>query len=159
MGLKYVKDASEDEIEDHLWNLYLEYAEIFKFNEPFLPNDDMILGDLEEKDWTDLPIACVESTFRNDVCAFDLRVRRLRNVPPAININMPNLQLAVPPVPNGLDNAQIQAFINQIVTPVVQKQVEVATKDAAEKFLKALPAKGFEHVQTKAGWKLDRSND
>lgn len=159
LGLKYVKDASVDEIEDDLWNLYSEYAEFFNFNDPFRPNDDMILSDFEEKDWTGLPIACVESTSRKDVYTFDLRVRRLRNVPPTISINMPNLQLAVPPIPDGLDNTQIQAFINQIVTPMVQKQIEVATKDATEKLLKALPAKGFEHVQTKAGWKLDRSKN
>ena len=151
LGIDYV-NSSED-IEKDLWDLFEQYVTFFNLNEPFSPNDDLIVTGDDEKEFKDLKIACVESTYQNDVCTFDLRVRRVREIPATVNFSIPNLQLSVPPIPAALDAAQVEAFINQVVSRVAQTQIEVAAEKAREALIKAMPSKGFEHVQVHGSWK------
>ena len=155
LGLGYVKSAEDEGIEDGLWALHEAYADFFQLNTPFLPDDELITNDLDEMSWKGLPIACIESTYRKNVFTLDISNRRVRDVPPQVAITLPGLQVAMPAIP--ADAAQHQKFLNEVVTPIVQAQIETATRKAMEVFLRALPTKGFERVQTNSGWRVDRS--
>lgn len=157
LGLSFVRFANEDGIEEDMWGLFQHYAEIFKFDEPFNPNDEMIIHDEEEKEWKNMAIACVESTSRKDVFTLDFRVRQLRELPPTVNFSLPNLQLSIPEIPQGLDASLLEKFVNEKVGKMVETQIQAAAKKVAEELVRSLPKKGFEHVQLHASWKHDKS--
>ncbi len=157
LGLSYVKNAQDEGIEDELWALHEAYADFFQLNTPFRPDDELITKNLDEGSWKALPIACIESTYRKNVCTIDISMRRLWEVPSQVAITLPGLQLVLPPIPADADAAQQQRFVNEVVTPIVQAQIEAATRKAVDAFLKALATKGFERVQTNADWRVDRS--
>lgn len=157
IGLSFAVSAVSEGIEDELWDLYREYAEVLSIEEPFLPNDDLIENDLEYKKWDDLPIACIESTKRVDIFSLNLSARRLREVPPEVNFNLSNLSLSIPPVPSGVNQAQLQQFITDQVKPLIDTQLQQAIDSAIKALIESLPRKGFEIVQTNGYWKMDRS--
>ncbi len=153
IGLDFVKSGEEEDIENEIWSLFEFYSDFLHLNEPFAPNDDLIVSGDDEKTWEDLPIACVESAHRMDICSLNLRVRRLRDVPATVNLNFSNLQLAIPPIPDGLDEAQVQNYINQVVSEIVENQIRVSAEEVTNNLIKNLPSKGFEHVQFDTSWK------
>lgn len=157
IGLSFAISAKDDEIEDDLWDLYRDYAELLSIEEPFLPNDEMVENDLESKKWTNLPIACIESTSRTDIFSLNITARRLRQVPPQVTFDMSNLSISIPPIPSEADQNELQQFISNQVKPLIQAQIQQATDAAVKALVASLPHKGFEIVHTNAYWKLDRS--
>lgn len=158
LGLKQVKNAENGELHDDLWNLYLEYRDLFELESPFLPEEQLIAQDIEEYVWPDLKFACVESSARLDVCQKSLRVRRLRQVPPTLNVNLNNLALPalnIQNIPQPLDQQQIGQLVKQAVEASVQQSLNAAVQDAINTLLKSLPQKGFEHVMFNSGWKTE----
>jgi hypothetical protein len=68
----------------------------------------LIEADSDERTWSSLLFVCIESENRVDLRLADMRVRRRREVPPAINI---------PALPPALDPAEITQLVQQIVRP------------------------------------------
>jgi len=158
LGLKQVKNAEEIDIANDLWNLYKEYKELFSLENPFKPEEYLISNNLEEYVWKDLNIACVESLERFDINKQDLRVRRLRKVPPQINLNLNNLHLPtinIPNLPPNITQEEIKILIKQIVTNITQQSLNNAAKAVMEQLIKSLPQKGFEHISFNSGWKKE----
>jgi hypothetical protein len=156
IGLTFVTPALKAGIEDEMWHLYQEYDRLLSLEEPFAPNDDLIDLNLEEKKWQDMRGACIESTARTDFFEFDLSVRRLRSVPPQVSLNLPNLNLALPPPPLGMDQTQLQNYIETVLKPLITAQVTTAAEAAAKTLQMSLPQQGFEHIQTCTGWIEDQ---
>ena len=158
IGLKQVKSAEEIDIADELWALYEEYKELFYLENPFEPEEYLISNNLEENSWTDLNLACVESLKRFDICKKSLRVRRLRQVHPQINLNLTNLNLPninIPNLPPNVSQEQINALVQQVVSRVTQQSLNDAVQVAVQQLIRSLPQAGFEHFPFNSGWKKE----
>ena len=158
IGLKQIKTAEEVGVADKLWSLYEEYKELFRLEEPFKPEEYLISNGLEEYAWTDLNLACVESLKRFDICKQNLRVRRLRQVPPQVNLNLTNLHLPsinIPNLPQDINQENIQMLIQQVVSSVVQQSLNNAVQVAVEQLVKSLPHAGFERFLFDSGWQKE----
>jgi len=159
IGLKQVKSAEEIDIADELWALYEEYKLLFHLDDPFKPEEYLISNSLEENTWTDLNLACVESLKRFDICKKSLRVRRLRQVPPQINLNLTNLNLPkinIPNLPPNVSQEQINALVQQVVSSVIQQSLNDAVQVAVQQLIRSLPQAGFEHFSFNSGWKKEK---
>lgn len=155
IGLKQVKNAEEIGIADHLWDLYKEYKKLFCLDEPFLPEEYLVSNNLEEHVWTDLNLACVESSDRFAIRKKSLRVRRLRNVPPQITLNLADLHLPainIPNLPSDINQENINVLIQQIFSSVVQQSLDNAAQVAVDRLIKSLPHAGFEYFPFNSGW-------
>ncbi len=100
IGLKQVKNAEDIDIYSELWEFYEAYRDLFNLENPFQPEEHLIANNLEEHTWTDLNLACVESYKRYDICKQSIRIRRLRQVPPQVNLSLTNLNLPPITIPN-----------------------------------------------------------
>jgi hypothetical protein len=159
LGLQHVKDAEVEGIEQPIWDLYLQYRELFQLETPFMPEEHLIANDLEEDAWAELPFACVESANRLDICKRSIRVKRLREIPPSITLNLsqlglPSINLAS--LPQGVDPQTLNALVQQVVQAAVQPALNAAVQSAVNTLLKSLPQKGFETVSFNSGWKTER---
>jgi len=158
IGLKQVKTAEEVEIADELWALYEEYKELFHLEDPFKPEEYLISNNLEENTWTDLSLACVESLKRSDIYKQSVRVRRLRQTPPQVNLNLTNLNLPtinIPNLPPNVSQEQINTIVQQVVSAVTQQSLNNAVQVAVQQLIKSLPQARFERVSFNSGWKKE----
>jgi len=137
---------------------YEEYKELFHLEDPFKPEEYLISNDLEEYTWTDLHLACIESVKRFDIYKQNLRVRRLRKVPPQVNLNLTNLHLPtinIPNLPSNINQEQINVLIQQVVSAVVQQALNNAVRVAVDQLIKSLPQAGFERFSFESGWRKE----
>lgn len=158
IGLKQIKTAEEVGIADELWCLYEEYKELFRLDEPFKPEEYLVSNGLEEYTWPDLNLACIESLKSFDICKQSLRVRRLRQVPPQVNLNLTNLHLPlinIPNLPSDINQQNIQMLIQQVVSSVVQQSLNNVVQIAVDQLVKSLPHAGFERFSFDSGWKKE----
>lgn len=158
IGLKQVKTAEEVKIANELWALYEEYKELFHLEDPFKPEEYLISNNLEENTWSDLNLACAESIKRFDICKQNLLLRRLRQVPPQINLNLTNLNLPtinIPNLPPNVSQEQINAMAQQVVRGVTQQSLNDAVQVAVQQLIRSLPQAGFERVSFNSGWKKE----
>jgi len=156
IGLKQVRTAEDVNIADELWQLYEEYRDLFHLEDPFRPEEYLASNDLEEHTWADLNLACVESLKRFDICMQDMRVKRLRQVPPQVNLNLTKLNLPainIPNLPPNINQQQIDALIQQISSAVIQQSLNNAVQVAVQQLVKSLPQVGFERFLFNSGWK------
>jgi hypothetical protein len=158
LGLKHVKKAEDVSLDQDMWGLYSEYREYFDLERPFLPEEYLIANDKEEHSWPDIPFAAIESTTGVDICVKSLKVRKQRQVPPHITVNLNNL--ALPPINFGsvtqpLNSQQLAALVQQTVQATVQQGMNAAVQKGVQELMKALPVKGFEHITFNSGWKKE----
>ncbi len=90
LGMDQIVPAEEIGIEEDLWDLHQEYRKYFSLEEPFYPEEYLIQKNLEENTWKNVKLACVESLNRLDVFQTNIRVKRLRRMPPNVTINLNN---------------------------------------------------------------------
>lgn len=158
LGLKQVKKAEDTSLDQELWNLYMEYREYFDLERPFLPEEYLIANDKEEQSWENIPFAVVESTSRVDTCVKSLKVRRQRQIPPQLTVNLNNLALPsinIGAQPQPLNQQQLSELIQQVVQASVQHSLNHGIQNAIKELMKSLPVKGFEHVTYNSGWKME----
>ena len=155
LGLKQVKNSEDAAIDSELWELYTEYRSLFDLENPFQPEAHLIANNLEEHAWNGLNLASVESVNRLDICKRSQRVRRLRNVPPTVNLNVSDIHFPgvnFGPVPAGVTPEQVNAMVKQAVQGIMQPILNHAVQQAVDVMIKSLPQKGFEIVAYNAGW-------
>jgi hypothetical protein len=156
LGLKQVKNAEDFKIENYLWNLYKEYLNLFEFETPFRPEEHLIANNLEENTWKNMKLACVESINRFDIFQQDIRVRKLRKIPPQISLNLQNVnvpQINIPNLPANITPQQINTQLQGIVNAVLQQYLNNAVQTATKQLLTSLPQAGFERIAFNSGWK------
>jgi hypothetical protein len=157
LGLRHVKTAEDENLDNEMWSLYGEYRDLFEFEKPFMAEEHLVSGELDDFTWKDLPIACVETVGRLDIYRQSLRVRRLRQVPPTLTVNLSNLGLPAinfPTIPEGVNQQQIAALVQQAVQGIAQQSLNSAVQNAIRELVKNLPQTGFEHIVFDAGWKV-----
>ncbi len=155
LGLTYVKTAESEGLEEDLWDLYKEYRELFDLNTPFAPEQHLVANDLEGHDWDDLPLECVESASRFDIHRTSVRVHRLRQVPPTVNLNINNLQLPainMPNLPPGIDPQQVEALVKEVAKATMQQVLNSAVQNGINELVRSLPVKGFERITLSSRW-------
>ena len=158
IGLEQVKLAEDVKIADEMWELYEEYKELFSLEDPFKPEEQLISQGREEGEWHDLKLACVESFNRFDLCQQSIRVRRLRQVPPQVTLNLSNVNfpaINIENLPSELNQDQLNAILSQAVRAIVQQVLNDAVQIATQELLKALPQTGFERYILNAGWRRE----
>lgn len=158
IGLKQIVKAEDVEISEELWELYNEYKDLFYLADPFKPEEYLFLNDLEENIWKDLNLSCIESISRFDICKVDLKVRKLRQVPPQITLNLQNINFPALNIPNIQVNftpQQIDTIIRQTINSVIQESLNNASKIAINQLLKSLPQAGFERFLFNGGWRKE----
>ncbi len=159
LGLGHVKKAEDTRVDDLIWQLYLEYRDLFHLEEPFQPGEHLIERNLEEHTWDDLCLASVESETRFDICKKSVKVRRLRQVPPNLTLNLNNIEspaINLPQLPAEMNQEQIQALIQQLVQASMQGCLNNAVQVGILELLKSMPQRGFEHISFKSGWSTEK---
>lgn len=155
LGLKQVKEAESFSIEDEMWELFCEYKKYFDLDNIFSPEEYLIKNNLEEYSWEKLPLACVESSSRFDVCKKSLQVRRLRNIPPNLNVNLNNLQfpqVVIPGITSQISPQEMQLIIQQTINTNLQSALNIAVENAVNVLMKSFPQRGFEQINYDGGW-------
>lgn len=155
LGLEQVVKAEDLEIADEMWQLYSEYRDMFALEDPFRPEEHLIANDLDEYTWEGLNLACIESMTRFNVCRKDIKLRRLRQVPPQLTLNLNNLvfpPVNIPSTTTNMTPQQIAQAIEQILPAIVQPIIKQAAAEAAELFRKSLPSAQFERTDYNGGW-------
>ena len=156
LGLEQVVDAEESAIDQELWELYNEYCELFNFEKPFLPEQYLIANDLDEYTWEDLGIASIESENKTDLFQKDIRVKRLRQVPPQVQIKIENVafpSVHLPTLPSNVDTNQINQLVQQILPSIVQPVIERLAEDMKNSLVTSMPTAGFERLELNSGWR------
>lgn len=150
LGLSYVKNAEDFEISEQLWSLYEGYASALELNEPFNPEKHLIDNNTDNHKWDNLKKAMIESEYDAHEQVCDIEVKRLRQITQPININP---QIALPQIPPGLNEQQIQAFLQAWLGQNLAILLRDATKVAIETFLKTQPSGQIELKITDKLWK------
>jgi hypothetical protein len=168
LELEQIVKAEDAHIHDELWNMYCDYRELFDFENRFSPNEFLVAENLDENTWEGLPGACVESLERFDVFRYDVGVRRLRQVPPELklNVGLNNLSLPainIPELPEGITPQQIaqitEQLLQQLIPGLLQNAVSEAAREATQLVLNSLPTAGFEQITLNAGWRREVEQD
>jgi ClpP class serine protease len=158
MGLKQVIKAEDIDLSNDLWELYDEYKDLFCLEDPFKPEEYLFSNDLEENIWKDLNLACIESLKSFDICKVDMRVRKLRQVPPQVNLNLQNVDfptINIPSLPTNFTPQQIDILIRQTVNSVIQESLNNAASIITNQFIKSLPQAGFERFLFNGSWRKE----
>ncbi len=155
LGLDQVVSTEKAEIDDEMWALFVEYRDLFQFDDPFRPDDYLINNQLDEYCWTNLPIACVESTSRLDVAKQDVRVRRVPMIPPQVQLNVNIQNLPQINIQNLPPNQPLAMLIQQIFETTMKPIIDHAASKAAEAFIKSLPLAHFERTDYNLRWESE----
>ena len=112
------------DLEDKLWTLFTKYESFLDINNPLDPQ--LILENIDEKKFENLPIAVIESEKLSHKFAVKLEFKKKRQIPnnPQFNINLNlNMPPNVPPdqLPQQLQQ-NLQGILNSF-TPQIQKLV------------------------------------
>ena len=155
VGLSHVQDAEDTEIADELWSLYEEYESLFELKVSFAPEEYLIANDEEEHTWENLKLACVESIWRFDCFKQNMKVTRIPQVPPTVQINLGQIvfpPLTIPGIPSGVTPDQINDILSQLVNATVQSCLNETVQNATRQLLKSLPTAGFQKTVFSGGW-------
>ena len=150
IGISYVKNAEDFEIEDSLWELYEGYATLLVLKEPFNPEKHLTDNNIDNHKWENLKKAMIESEYESYEQLCDIEAKRLRQISQPININP---QIALPAIPAGLNEQQIQQFLQTWLSQNLAILLRDATKVAIETFLKTQPSGQIELKITDKLWK------
>ncbi len=161
IGINFAVNAEDVDINDELLMLLSEYATMLELESPFEGQGELIAKDLEAKTWEGLRLAAIESTHAKDVFKTDLRVTRLRQVPPQVTVSLPNVQLGVPSFPENMavDAQQINEYLHKLVVPAIHAQIKEAADEITNQLIKSMPQQGFQTVQYNTSWQREMTDD
>jgi len=119
----------DDDLEDLMWNLYLECEELLKLREPVYP--EIVLKDRDQLQMENIPIAVIESSKKLHIFKTHIELKKKRNIPPNPQINI-NLGLQLPPgvgpqqMPQHMQQIMNQLLnqVSQMIPSIVQKEIE-----------------------------------
>lgn len=158
IGLEQVINAEDANIADELWELYREYRELFEFENPFKPEEYLINNGYDEFTWKGLKLACIESLGRFDICEKDVQTKKLKNIPPQVQINLDGINLPalnIPNLPKGMTPEMINTFISQIVNQTIQEMLNQTVQTAVKELISSMPDAGIQNIEFNAGWKTE----
>lgn len=162
IGLDQVRDAEDANIADELWDLYKEYRELFEFENPFKPEEPIIIiiNRMDEWMWAGLKQACIESLVRLDIFEKNLKVKKLKNVPPQVNINLNLSGINLPAInlaglPPEITPDMVNTLISQTINQTVQNILNQTVQQTVNQVISTMPDAGFQYSEFDTGWKTE----
>ncbi|WP_048190584.1 hypothetical protein [Methanobacterium sp. SMA-27] len=140
-----------------MWALYEEYKKLFELENPLRHEEYLISNNPEEHIWNGLNLASVESRNGCDVFKQDLVARKLRQIPPQVNINLSNMsypQINIPELPEGTTTEEINQLVINTVNSIIQS-INNAIPLATRETLKNLPHTGFQNYSINSRWEKE----
>lgn len=155
LGLKYIINTEDEGIDEEVWELFEEYSDFFDLDNPFMPEQYLLDKELDEHKWTGLKLACIESSSMMHLARKDMEIKRIKNVPNQVNLNLNNIALPnfnFPKTQESIKIEQIQQAIKQYFDFVVPKVLKEASENVAKEFNRSLPNKGFQKTDLNSKW-------
>jgi hypothetical protein len=90
------------------------------------------------------------------VCKFDIKMTRVREAFQSLTIQ-PQINFPPPPLPPGLNPQQIEQFIQAWYANAAPPLLQQAVADAINRARKAAPTKGFQRVEHRRRWEVERA--
>ena len=164
VGLSHAQNSEDVGIDEEMWSLYREYKELFDLDMPFAPEDHLIVEDLAEHTWNELPVACIESENRLSVARKSVRVVRMPAMPPNLNMNLKLGNINVPINTSGsggrqLDDEALRALVANVVQQAIDSAAERAAKKAIEELVASLPQAGFQRADFNFRWGTEGTHE
>lgn len=152
IGLRNVVRAEDVHVAELLWKLYEQYEGVFSLSQHFNPEEEFFRDQaLEEKDYPDLPVACVETSIRSRVWLHSIHMKRRRQ--PIQNFTVsPQIQLPAINIAPGVDPGQVHAMVQHWLQNVLPATLQSVVHDAVEKVARSAPTLGFERREDRSRW-------
>lgn len=111
-------EIPKEPLENTLWDIYLEYEQFLKLNEPI--DALTVLKDKEEEHLDKIPMAVIESEKKKDIYNMKVDFKRRRQIPSNLQVNL-NFALNLPPdiKPEEIPQ-QVQQNLQQITSQLTQ---------------------------------------
>ncbi len=131
-------EMPEESLENSIWNLYLEYEEFLKLNEPL--DQLVILSGKEEEHLEQIPIAIIESEDKMHVFTTRIDFKKRRQVPSNPQISL-NLGLNLPP---NIRPEEIPQQVQQIMQQMVNQVAQDAQQLVQQEIIRQSPEVGID---------------
>lgn len=145
------------ELEQLCWKLYLEYEEALNLKSnpdprSYFPND--VDNVHIERDAVGLLLETTQSSY---ALMGDVRLERVRKLPPQVNLNF-NFPFTLPPGTqiNQQTPQELQAMIQQIIQAVIQQAGQQLPLMIQAEMAKQAPVEGVQHGWYGANWRKIR---
>lgn len=152
IGLRNVVKAEDANIEKEIWQLFILYEKKFELAKHFNPEEEFFADQtLEERAFTDLAIACIESALRCRTWKCNVNMKRRRQ--PIQNVTVsPQIQLPPINIAPGVDPGQVHAMVQHWMQNVLPQTLQTVVDNAVREVLKAAPTIGFERRENRVAW-------
>jgi len=131
-------EITDDQLENAIWKLYLEYEKLLKLNEPIDPL--VTLAGKEEEHLREMPIAIIESENKSHIFNSQIHIKRRRQVPPNPQINI-NMGLNLPP---NIRPEDIPQMSQQILQQMINQLAQEIQKLVQQEIIKQSPEVGID---------------
>ena len=145
IGLQVQETNAQEE--DLFWNLYLSYESFLKLDS----STDLESYFSEKQDEYEEPeasIACIESVQNLHLCKGELKMKRIRKIPPQPTINV-NLGLQLPP---GIQPAAIPPQVQQTIQQLLQQGAQAIKDQVIAEIGRQSPVAGIQTRLRGAKW-------
>ncbi|RLE61875.1 MAG: hypothetical protein DRJ38_10690 [Thermoprotei archaeon] len=136
IGLPVVYPDSE--LENLMWQLYLRYEKYLGLRDPLYP--EVLIGDKEEYEIKDLPIAVIESRKKLHLFKTNVKLIKKRQVPPNPQINI-NLAIQLPP---GIRPEDIPQKTRQVLNSLLSQIGRMLPELVRQELIRQSPVIGIE---------------
>jgi hypothetical protein len=147
LKLKQVKRAGD--LEPVYWELLTEYEKKLGMREPFYPEDLMDQSDEAERIFRDHKSVCLETTKRTRVFQHDVRMKKLRQIPPNVQFD-PQVILPALQLPAQMEVSEQSVF--EYVQEWLQSNLPDIIRGCFDEFKKGLPVTTYEHLCLNRRW-------
>ena len=130
----------DENLEQLIWNLYLEYEKEMLLNDSFQPEFILTQNGCEKHLLNNVCLAFIESTEKVNISEVDIEINRKRKMPTNLQISL-NIQL-----PQQITGQQIPA-------PIMQQFEQMISAAVTDQIRKQSPVEGIEVKSISGGWK------
>ena len=128
----------DEQLETIIWQLYLEYEQLLKLNEPVDPV--LTLLEKEYEHFADVPMGIIESENLLHCFKAQIDLKKRRQVPPSPQVNL-NVNLSLPP---NIKPEEIPQQAQQILQQMLQQVTQGIPLLVQREIIRQSPETGFE---------------
>jgi hypothetical protein len=140
----------DQKLEKLCWELFLDYENEMKLNSPVHPLAYFNNHDQEEYVEDNAVIACIESEAMCHQFAGPLVLKKVRQMPPQLNLNL-NIPIQLPP---GIISTQISPQLQQLLQQLQQQFATQISTMTTNQIKQMSPVIGVDIQIDKTVWKL-----
>jgi len=144
----------DDNLEELVWDLFQEYENMLKLNEPIDPEDMLIREKKEEHTEEYIPLAIIECISKLDMFEINFFFRRKRQIPANPQINV-NISFGLPP---GIDPNRLPQNFQQIVQQLMGQIAQQIPQIVHQELIRQSPIVGIDGRTYGGRWK-ERTNE